>query len=241
MILNNLQLEFLRKHKIPLWSILDATWMSPSEYKQFLKNTGNFVAINSNSKSPCDKWHILNLREKRWRCVECRVSSFSFMKPSETWYVYLVWSKKWKIFKIWYTLNLDDRLHHLNKDSYWWYNDWEIIYSAKYKWALGIENKIHNLLSQHWIEIEYNHYWKIIKCYELFKCEISIIIKAINKINREIWPDIISNKYIKNDYESIFNFKEDLNKEDSVKEERTNIEDDYDLYFRKYWIINIKR
>lgn len=237
MILNNEQIEFVKKHKIPLRYILDAEWMSTQNYKYSLNNSWYIVAVNT---TICNKWHKLSFRDRHWRCVECRVWSFSFIKPSEIWYVYLVWSKKWEIFKIWYTLKLEDRLHHLKKDSYWWYNDWEIIYYAKYKWALEIENKIHNSLNQYWVDKEYNHYWKTIKCYELFDCEISKIIDTINKINENIWNEDISEKYIKNDYKSIFSFNKKKDIINLIIDEKTNIEDNYDLYFRKYWIINKK-
>ncbi len=247
MELNNEQINFLIKHKVPLWSILDATWMKPKEYKEILNTTDFIVAINSNSKK-CD-YHKLNMRERHGRCVECRVGNYSFIKPNKDWDVYVVGSLKWQLLKVWYTQNIEDRIFHLNKDSYWWLNDWELIYSGKYKWALKIEAKVHSLLKNFWVDIKYNYYWKQITCYELFKCSYKNIQDVFSKVNNEFSDNILLIWEELPNAINIYNFSHQENKEivnssslsiENFEKDDEWFKEDFEAYLRKYWIYSWK-
>ena len=248
MKLNSNQIDFLVRHKVPLWYILDATWMWRKEYSKILNETDYMVAINSLSWN-CNKEHLLWFRDRHWRCLECRVSNYSFIKPSKVGYVYVVWSLYWRILKVWYTNNLEDRLFHLKKDSYGWFDDWEFLYSAKYKEALKIESKIHSYLKKYWVDIEYDHYWRKIVCYELFKCSYKNVKSAIEKVKSELTKEYLKEEEEKKDRIQLYDFVWYLNEENigesslsiqSYEDDDKWFQEDFDSYLRKYWIYSWK-
>ena len=231
MKLSKEQIIFLKRHKVPLWYILNAEWMSPWEYKKILNETDFKVALNSWSKK-CEH-HNLHIRDRHWQCVECRVSKYSFIFPKKDWYVYVLWSKKWKILKVGYTYDLKDRHVKINHDWYGWSNDWEIIYSCKYKKPLSIEFKLHARLKWYWVEKTYSHYGKIVTCYELYKCSYKTIKNEIINLNNDAWELLIWEIFELENWIELYNFSTEDNHKSEISK---SYENDYDYYLNKYWI-----
>ena len=245
------QIAFFKKHRIPIWYVLDSEWLKPKEYKKILNDTWYLVAMNSGSKECENATHNLRLRDRHWRCVECRVSNYSFIKSKDDWYMYIAWTIQWKLLKVWYTTKLEKRAYDLKHDWYWWYNDWEMLYYWKYMNALSVENMLHNRLSHHWVSRAYSHYWKTINCYELFECSYIDIEIELNELNTSIWNKNISDQFYLHWAIENYNFK-NKNKDNIIEQKNINIKYDYeqnntkhddedydkiyDLYLKKYWI-----
>ncbi len=178
-ILTQEQEDFIQFHKIDYNEIFDATWIRQKDYKIIMKQYNKKFAI---WVTPCKNWHTF--RTRHWQCIQCDTSKIAYLKRSDKLaYVYVAKSKKQEILKIWYSEDVDDRLNHLNKDSYAWINDWIILYKCKYNNALKVENFLHTQLSKYHSKINYNHYWRDIWCYETFYCSFAKIKEIIDNYN----------------------------------------------------------
>jgi len=178
------QKTFLQKHKIDERMIFDATWIRHKDYGKIMKNLWLFFAI---WVTPCKKnWHTL--RSRKGKCIQCSPADIAFIERSwKNAYIYVVWSIKWKVLKVGFSKDIDDRLKHLNWDKYWWINDWKIIYKWKYNDALKFETLIHNKLSDVHYNIEYNYFWHKIICNEIFRCNFTKIKKIIDLNKEKFW------------------------------------------------------
>ena len=179
------KLDFFNHHNIDLNLVFDAhgTGLVWKKLKEVMYNSDTIFAAWTNK---CNNWH--DIKTRSWHCPVCDTEriSHTLRNIKKNAYVYVVASKKWELLKIWFTGKKDDRLHHLNKDGYGWFNDWLFLYYAKYEKAWEVELELHNKLKDYNFWVVYNHYWKDVRCYELFKCGYEKVKEAITSCNIDI-------------------------------------------------------
>lgn len=184
MQLSNEQELFLKQYKIPLKYVYDATWVRPRDFKVIMKELWMIAAI---WVSPCKHWHD-SIRTKDNQCLFCNPACLSFSTRTKNHaYVYVAWSIKWNILKVWYTEDIKDRKEHLNNNKYWWLNDWEILYKWKYLNAWEVENYLHRELKKYLKNVKYSDWGKESICYELFECSFSEIRHKIDYMNENVY------------------------------------------------------
>lgn len=175
---------FLKKYKIPISFIYDATWVRPKDFKIIMKDLWKKVAIWVN---PCWKCSY-SIKDRHNHCLFCHPENLSFSTRNDTYaYVYVAGSLKENILKVWMTEDLQDRKKHLNDNKYWWINDWEILYKWKYKNSGDIETFVLSELKEYLSNTTYNYYWKEQRCYETFSCSFRTVRKIIDNMNDKIY------------------------------------------------------
>jgi hypothetical protein len=175
---------FLKHHNIPKRFVFNATWFRPKEYNIIMKQLWMIWAIWVSSCWKCNR----AFKDRHWHCLFCHPSSLWFRKrKEEEWFVYLAGSEKWKILKVWFTKDINDRFEHLNTNKYWWFNDWELLFKWRYQRAWEVENYLHQLLSEYSVDSQYKYCWNDAICYETFKVDYLTVRKIIDKMNAETY------------------------------------------------------
>lgn len=210
------QSGFFNHHNIDLKLVFDATWtwLVWKELKEAMHNSDTIFAVWTNK---CNNWHYIKTRS--WHCPVCNTEriAHTLRNTKREAYVYVVASIKWELIKIGFTRDLDDRLFHLNKDSYWWFNDWSFLYYANYKNAWEVELELHSILKDYNFWLVYIHYGKKIRCYELFKCSYKKIKATIDSYNKNVvWIDNINGIFELKNAENLYDFSEEINTEKRI-------------------------
>lgn len=215
---------FFEHHKVSLKLVFDATWtwLVWKELKEAMYNSDTIFTVWTNK---CKNWH--DIKTRSWHCPVCNTEriAHTMRNIKKEAYVYVVASNTWELIKVWFTENVKDRLYKLNHDNYWWFNDWLFLYHAKYKNAWEVELELHNRLKDYNFWVIYNHYWKDIRCYELFKCSYKKIKETINSYNNSIiWIDNIKEVFELKNAENLYDFSEEINTEKRVWNIKNNNE-----------------
>jgi len=202
------QKEFLLRLQISLSSVFDASWMTTKDYKIQMKKEEKIIAI---WVVPCKRsWHTI--RTRSWHCLQCNTWNLNFLQRYyKNWIIYTAFSKKWSIFKVWLTNNIQKRQIYLNNEWYGQQNDWEIIYHAQCDNVWKIEFEVQNNLKNYNRPISYVKCWKETTCYEIFSCNYETIKKSINLVKNKYPEQWFVNEF--EDKELIFDI---LNKEQTI-------------------------
>jgi len=170
------QLSFLRSQNIPLSRVFDATGMSTKHWKQEMSRLGMEVAIGA---TPCSKArHTIRLHSGH--CAQCNTHSFAYSRRyHEDNYVYVASSKEGNFIKVGTAGDTDRREESLNCVGYGGVSDWAIRYKVFCEIAGHVEQKVHDVLSMHYIHRSYKKQGHIVDCQELFNCCVADAVAAI--------------------------------------------------------------
>lgn len=173
--LSNEQLLFLVRTGVPLERVFNAKGMGPGMYGAKMKEQDKWVAFNV---SPCRKaGHTL--RDRKGHCVQCDSANISYVRRhDESGTVYVAFSTRTGLVKVG-TATRSDRVDQLNSYRYGGASDWRKIHAINCERAGKVESLAHSALDQFRAKGEYFKDGGWIACDELFKCDISVAIKAV--------------------------------------------------------------
>lgn len=169
------QLDFLVRAGVPMERVFNAKGMGPGVYGAKMKDQDKWVAFNVSS---CRKaGHTL--RDRKGHCVQCDPSNISYVRRhDESGTVYVAFSSRTGLVKVG-TATRSDRVDQLNSYRYGGASDWQKLHSFVCERAGKVESLAHTALDQFRAEGEYFKDGGWIACSELFKCDISIAVKAV--------------------------------------------------------------
>jgi hypothetical protein len=162
------QAAFLRKHKIPLHMVFDASGMVPSTYQSAMRAADKHFAFGV---APCaNGGHTL--RARGGDCIQCGTKYIAYqlrdVKPAD---VYIAGSRSRRLFKIGSSAEVDRRLETLNKLAYGGASDWLCIAKARCKHGGKVEFAIHDKLKAFRIGVPYMDSGREVIGDELFRCD----------------------------------------------------------------------
>ena len=177
------QLAFIKKNKLVINDLFDATGLKAFEWKRKMKELGKLVAYGVN---PCSaSGHTL--RTRAGHCVQCNSAVLAYSRRhSENGDVYVAWSKTGGIAKIGCARDANLRINSLIETCYGGQKDWslELIYECSE--AGLIETATHQLLRKHELKgITYLHDGRQQECSELFNCTLNKAKSALEKAVEE--------------------------------------------------------
>ncbi len=111
--------------------------------------------------------------------MQCDPSNISYVRRhDESGTVYVAFSSRTGLVKVG-TATRSDRVDQLNSYRYGGASDWQKLHSFVCERAGKVESLAHTALDQFRAEGEYFKDGGWIACSELFKCDISIAVKAV--------------------------------------------------------------
>ena len=169
--------DFLRYHDIPLSSTFDITGMSVRDYKKEMKAKGKLIGYGAN---PCQNaGHTLKTRSGH--CPQCRTETIGYLKRHiSDGDIYVAFSRSANLTKIGYSTCTPERISSLNKTQYGGCDDWEATFSMSLQSAGEVESAAQKIIEEYSVQGIY--YWNgsvLRECSELFSCDYSIAIEAI--------------------------------------------------------------
>ena len=181
-ILNQLtpeQLQFLRRHNIPIAKVFDASGYSQPEWREQMSLHELVVAINV---SPCKKARH-RMRTSGGHCAQCKPANLAYQERyRQEAYVYILGSKRQQILKVGYSESPHSRAEHLSVLRYGAATDWKLLFYVRCKRAGTIE---HSLLSKHRDASVFGEYWKdrrYQECFELLRCDFKTLVDSLSRI-----------------------------------------------------------
>lgn len=172
------QHDFLKSQGIPLSKTFDATGMGPGRYKNIMKELGMIVAYGV---TPCGNSDH-KLRDRAGHCVQCKTANLAFQaRFNEPGEVYVATSAKQKLTKVGTTVDRHTRINRINSYGYGGASDWIINHYKKYPKAGLIEYKAHVILDDFRVVRNYNKDGVIVECQELFDCNLSFAVAAVEQ------------------------------------------------------------
>lgn len=174
--LSNEQLEFIRRQRISLSRVFDATGLSVHRYKRMMRELGMVIAYGV---SPC-RAAGHTLRTRAGHCVQCGTHHLAFLQRHEdAGAVYIATSKSGRLLKIGTAQNTYEREASLNKFGYAGSNDWKIKAVWRCDQAGRVEFLAQEALWQYRESRQYVKQGAIVNCYELFQCSVKKAEKAV--------------------------------------------------------------
>lgn len=170
---------FLKRHKISVSAIFDATGMSKSQYQDAMRAEDKYFAIGVTA---CRKeGHTLRIRSGH--CVQCDTSDIAyFFRHYANAYVYIAASRKKSLTKIGFSTDPADRMRTVNCFSYGGADDWGVISQLKCKNAGSIEFDVHEKLSPFSSPQSYYRSGVKTNCLETFACGYPIARQALKNV-----------------------------------------------------------
>lgn len=193
------QLEFLKRHNVPLEKVFDAKGYSKSYYQVIMKQQGKIVAFNV---SPCNA-NGHTLRTRSGHCAQCNTAHLEFQKRHDySGIIYIAGSKQGKVLKVGYSKAIDVRNESLNRTKYAGLSDWEIIFGIFSSSAGEIESQIKFKLSKYYRAFNYEHDGKIQDADEIYSCSLSKAKSVVINVCEEYYHSYeIKRNYDGSDYE----------------------------------------
>lgn len=141
--------SFLKRHGIPINSVIDAKGMRAKDYQAILKDKSTQYKFALNV-SPCKKYKH-RLKNASGHCIQCNPSYLRYeQRYTESAFVYVAAPNgSSKICKVGMTNNIENRQRTLTSDGYAGESNWEIIFSIFVDDAGRIENLTQKALSIH--------------------------------------------------------------------------------------------
>lgn len=172
------QIDFLKSQGVPLSKVFDATGMGLSKYGAAMKELGMVVAYGV---TPCKKaGHRLKTRSGH--CVQCKTANLAFQArfddPGE---VYVALSAKQNILKVGTSTDRYTRVERINAYGYGGASDWVIRFHKQYPKAGRVEYEAHTVLDSFRVARTYNKDGFMVECRELFQCDLSTAIAAVEQ------------------------------------------------------------
>ncbi len=170
------QLDFLKKHNVPLDKVFNASGLSKSEYQVLMNEQEKIVAFNV---SPCNSaGHTL--RTRSGHCVQCNTAYLGFQKRHDSsGYIYIAGTKKGQLIKIGFAESIENREKTLLESKYAGLNDWKILIAIFFTKSGIIEINMHNKLNKYSRELFYKHEGKMQEATEIYSCSL---LKAKNTL-----------------------------------------------------------
>lgn len=159
------QEDFLRKLKIPLSLVFDATGMRPKDYRKAMRDQEKLFAIGV---SPCAK-HGHRMRTRSGDCMQCNPAAIGFIRRHyNKASVYIAASRSKQLIKVGSSQHPEDRETLLNSREYGGISDWSTICHVRCTNAGRVEFDIHELLLPFASPQTYTREGKIVDCLEIF-------------------------------------------------------------------------
>jgi len=173
------QLQFLRRHNIPIAKVFDASGYSQPEWREQMSLHEMVVAINV---SPCQRARH-RMRTSGGHCAQCKPANLAYQdRYRQEAYVYVLGSKRQRILKVGYSESPHSRASHLSALRYGAAVDWALLFYVKCIRAGAVE---HSLLSKHRHASVFGEYWKdrrYQECFELLRCDYRDLVNSLTEI-----------------------------------------------------------
>lgn len=174
--LTNEQKDFLRKNRISLGDVFDASGMRKKEYMTAMEEVGKHFAFGV---TPCTA-NGHTLRTKAGHCIQCDTSRIAYAKRySEKGIVYIAGSIEKKLIKIGVASDKERRLVQIRHHAYGGASDWELLASCATDNAGRIEFDVHEQLKIYSQPGSYLWGGRVQSCYELFRCSYAAAKSAL--------------------------------------------------------------
>lgn len=179
---------FLEKHHIPLDKVFDATGLSRAEYRQFMGERGQLIAIGTD---PCDKSGH-RMRTRTGHCPQCNTANLSFLQIFvNEGLVYVASSKATGLSKVGVASDVQSRERTLNSQGYGGAKDWRVIGARKCKQAGRVESMTQKALKGFRTCKSYNKNGVQVNVKELFFCDGYTVLEAVRASIEEICPECL--------------------------------------------------
>lgn len=161
------QQDFLRRHKIPISRVFDATGMKKREYGKVMREQEKLLAIGV---TPCKReGHAL--RSRNGNCVQCNPADLAFAtRKNKNAYVYISASRGSELLKIGLSQDPEQRESLLNARGYGGVSDWSEICRVRCVNAGKVEFAIHEALAEFASPRSYLRDGASVDCLEIFSC-----------------------------------------------------------------------
>ncbi|MEO3430705.1 GIY-YIG nuclease family protein [Pelagibius sp. CAU 1746] len=161
------QIDFLRRHKIPLTQVFDATGMRPKDYKKAMHEEEKLIAVGV---TPC-RDHNHSMRTPSGNCVQCNPATIEYKRRhAKPGFVYISASRSSELIKVGSSRFPDEREALLNQRGYGGISDWSKICEVQCRNAGRIEFEVHELLAAYATPRSYLRDGVNVDCTEIFSC-----------------------------------------------------------------------
>jgi hypothetical protein len=173
------QTSFLRRHRIPLSRVFDASGYSPPVYSEIMKRHGYVVATGV---TPCRNYGH-TLRSRGGNCVQCNSANLAFQQRwNDQGIVYIAESRSLGLVKVGVTGCVWDRLKSLISQGYGGGKDWEIIERLACSAAGQTEWEIHRRLKPWYVATTFQKSGELVFCQETFSCQVDIAVSVVREV-----------------------------------------------------------
>lgn len=175
--LNDDQIAFLRSHNIEIDEMFDASGMRPEQRKAAMEAVGKRFYFGG---APCERaGHTL--RVKAGHCIQCRTQHIAFgTRYSISSALYVAASMHGQVVKVGLAKSPEDRLKHLQSDSYGGFSDWVILATTSVVEEAGrLEAAVQQQLAHFSCDGVYRKGAWQLHARELFACNFSTAANAL--------------------------------------------------------------
>lgn len=171
------QIEFLVAQNVPISRTFNAKGLTKKDYSLIMAEEDLLIAFNV---TPCKAMQH-TLRTRHGHCAQCNTQALAFIaRYTNDGQVYLLHSKTKNLSKIGTCKDVVERLRTLNSHGYGNTKDWELVKLISVDNAARVELNIGDRLHQYRNEITYQRTGKLIKCQEIYNCDLDVAIKAFH-------------------------------------------------------------
>lgn len=171
------QVEFLVSQNVPISRTFNAEGLAKKDYSLIMAEEDLLIAFNV---TPCKAMQH-TLRTRHGHCAQCNTQALAFIsRYTDGGQVYLLHSKNKNLCKIGTCQNINERLRTLNSHGYGNAKDWELVKLMSVDAAARVELNIGDRLNQYRNEVIYQRTGKLIKCQELYNCNLDVAIMAFH-------------------------------------------------------------
>lgn len=172
------EVAFLAAYGLTPADVFDARPFKVADARARAKAAGQDVMLGS----PCGK-EGHRLRTRYNHCWQCDPKKLNFQqRHSVEGYVYLLGSKKARLFKVGCTGDLWQRIEHINYQAYGGASDWHRIWSMRLDDIGRVENDIHARLARCEVEGSYVKDGAVQATRELFRVPLARAMGAVKAV-----------------------------------------------------------
>ena len=173
------ELQFLKRHNVPISRTYDASGVAKAQYHETMKSLELWIAYGT---SPCSAAGH-RLRTRSGHCVQCKPANLAFQnRHDDVGEVYVAHSPRRRFTKVGMAKDAESRIHQLSIIQYGRIDDWKLYFKIVSNRAGLLEFQVHTKLSEHHFPRKNAEWANSIDCQELFSCEPEVAANVVREI-----------------------------------------------------------